>query len=71
MQIGGEDIENLFVNMMFREKKNLITKTHGRINYDWPIKKREQHSESIYEGRWFVLFCNYEIHRTGMLQIVF
>ncbi len=26
---------------------------------------------SIYEGRLFVLFCNYEIHRTGMLQIVF
>jgi len=26
---------------------------------------------SIYEGRLFVLFCNYEIHRTGMLQIMF
>jgi hypothetical protein len=26
---------------------------------------------SIYEGTHFVLFCNYEIHRIGMLQIVF
>ncbi len=31
---------------------------------------------SIYEGRWFglfcfVLFCSYEIHRTWMLQIMF
>jgi hypothetical protein len=27
--------------------------------------------KSIYEGRWFVLFCSYEIHRTGMLRIMF
>jgi hypothetical protein len=26
---------------------------------------------SIYEGRKFVLFCRYEIHYTGMLQILF
>jgi len=26
---------------------------------------------SIFEGRSFVLFCSYEIHRTRMLQIVF
>jgi hypothetical protein len=25
----------------------------------------------ICEGRWFVLFCSYEIHWTGMFQIVF
>jgi hypothetical protein len=29
--------------------------------------------ESIYEGKvvCFILFCSYEIHQTGMLQIVF
>jgi hypothetical protein len=38
------------------------------------IKTRECHTvalPSIYEGRLFVLFCSYEIHRTGMFQMVF
>jgi hypothetical protein len=26
---------------------------------------------SIYEGSCFVLFCSYEIHQTGMFQIMF
>jgi hypothetical protein len=29
------------------------------------------HLKTIYGGKQFVLFCNYEIHQTKMLQIVF
>jgi hypothetical protein len=44
------------------DKKTKINKTRAKI--------KQEGNSSIDEGRKFVLFCNYEIHRTGMLQIM-
>ncbi len=44
---------------------------HGHYYQNWDLCS--DWPQSIYEGKavCFVLYCNYEIHQTGMLQIIF